>query len=67
MGLNLATQIAQKLQIHNITLLTDNLTLSRAAAAANISDKRVPWELRDQIAKYHRESKKSASKSVSYQ
>lgn len=56
MGLNLATQIVKKLQIHEIIMLTDNLTLSRAAAANNISDKRVPWELRDQIANYHRES-----------
>jgi hypothetical protein len=37
--------------------LTDNHTLAKAAAANKISDKQVPWELREQIANYQKASR----------
>lgn len=56
-GLLLAINIAESLQIHQVTFLTDNLTLAKAAAATKIWDNEVPWELRKQIADYHKASR----------
>jgi hypothetical protein len=39
LGLALAAQIAERLNTHHVTFLTDNLTLARAAAANRILDK----------------------------
>jgi hypothetical protein len=44
MGLILAAQLAEKLNIKQITFLTDCIVLAKAAATPNISDKHVPWE-----------------------
>jgi ribonuclease HI len=62
MGLILAAQLAEKLNIKQITFLTDCIVLAKAAAAPNISDKHVPWELRKQIADYKKESRNLEAK-----
>jgi hypothetical protein len=46
----LAAKIANSLQIQQVTFLTDNLTLARAAASKRATDPHVPWEIREQIA-----------------
>ena len=56
-GLLLAVNIAERLQVQQVTFLTDNLTLAKAAAATTILDKEVPWELRKQISDYHKASR----------
>jgi hypothetical protein len=56
-GLSLGAELANKIGLHHITFLTDNLTLAKAAAANKISDKQVPWELREQIANYQKASR----------
>ena len=61
-GLNLAAQIAEKINIHEATFFTDNLILARAAAANRISNENVPWELREQIANYQRASRRMETK-----
>jgi hypothetical protein len=40
------------MQVNQITFLTDNLMLAKAAAASSYSYKQVPWEIRDIVAKY---------------
>lgn len=55
-ALLLASKIAAQVQAQGITFLTDNLTLAKAAAASSVTDKQVPWELRQQIANYKRAS-----------
>jgi hypothetical protein len=68
MGLILATQLAERLNIKQITFLTDCIVLAKAAAAPNISDKHVPWELRKQIdCRLQEGIKKSESKGISHQ
>ena len=52
----LATRIADALQLDQVTFLTDNQILARAAAATKISDVHVPWELRIQIGEYKKAS-----------
>jgi hypothetical protein len=55
-ALRLTAQVAEQLQVQQVTFLTHNLTLVRAAAARKISDVQVPWELREQIVQYKRAS-----------
>ena len=62
MALLLAAQIAKQLNTQQVTFLTDNLTLSRAAAATKTTDTRVPWELREQIAGYKKASSELKSR-----
>jgi hypothetical protein len=50
-----ATQVAY-LGVQDVTFLTYNITLSKAIAAASITDDQVPWKLRQQIAEYKRNS-----------
>ena len=52
-----AANLAIQLNISQVTFLTDNLILARAAAADKISDGVVPWELREQIAQYKKASR----------
>jgi hypothetical protein len=42
-ALRLTAQVAEQLQVQQVTFLTHNLTLVRAAAARKISDVQVPW------------------------
>jgi hypothetical protein len=49
-ALNLAARIASHLQISQVSFLTDNLALARAAASKRASDPHIPWEIREQIA-----------------
>ena len=56
-GLYLAALIAAKLGLQSTTFFIDNLSLAKAAAAEKISDKQVPWELREQIANYQKASR----------
>jgi hypothetical protein len=51
-ALTLAAQIANRLQLQQVTFLTDNLSLSRAAASNRASDPHIPWEIREQIASF---------------
>uniref|UniRef100_A0ACD5U6V3 Uncharacterized protein n=1 Tax=Avena sativa TaxID=4498 RepID=A0ACD5U6V3_AVESA len=62
MALLLASQIAEQLKTPQVTFLTDNLTLSRAAAATKTTDTQVPWELREHIAVYKNASKELQSR-----
>jgi beta-galactosidase beta subunit len=57
-----ATKVAAQVQAQGITFLTDNLTLARAASATAITNEQVPWELRQQIAGYKRDSEELQSK-----
>jgi hypothetical protein len=57
MSLLLAAQIAEKLNVDRPVFFNDNLTLVKAAAASRISDKQVPWELREQIEHYQKVSR----------
>jgi hypothetical protein len=52
-ALLLAARIASILQLQEATLLTDNATLARAAAAPSASHSHVPWEIRRHIADYN--------------
>jgi hypothetical protein len=56
LGLLLATKIAQLLKVNQITFLTDNLQLARAAASSP-SEEQVPWEIRDLIASFKIQSR----------
>ena len=56
-----AANLAIQLNISQVTFLTDNLILARAAAADKISDGVVPWELREQIAQYKKASRQITS------
>jgi hypothetical protein len=55
-ALLLASKIAAQVQEQGVTFLTDNLALAKAAAARSVTDKQVPWELREQIADYKKAS-----------
>jgi hypothetical protein len=57
-----ATKVAAQVQAHGVTFLTDNLTLARAASATTITNDQVPWELRQQISGYKRDSEEMQSK-----
>jgi hypothetical protein len=50
-------QIAEQLEVDQVTFLTYSLILAKAAAAKMITDTQVPWELREQIAHYKRRSR----------
>jgi hypothetical protein len=54
LALLLAATIADRLQASQVTFLTDNLILSRAAVAVKTTDPQVPWEIREKIANYSR-------------
>ena len=62
MALVFAANLATQLSISQVTFLTDNLTLARAAASEKIIADDVPSELREQIAQY-----KMASRDLSSQ
>jgi ribonuclease HI len=51
-----AVQLAEQMNISPVTFLTDNLNLAKAASAEKITDPKVPWELREQIACYKKAS-----------
>ena len=51
-ALLLAVKVAKNIKTSPTTFLTDNLILARAAASEKLSDSKVPWELRKQIAQY---------------
>jgi ribonuclease HI len=57
-----ATKVAAQVQAQEVTFLTDNLTLARAASATTITNDQVPWELRQQIAGYERDAEMLQSK-----
>jgi hypothetical protein len=52
MALSLAARVANHLQISQVSFLSDNLTLARAAASKRASDPHIPWEMREQIASF---------------
>lgn len=46
----LASLSAKALNLHGVTFLSDNLSLTKAAAARNITSSLVNWEIRNQLA-----------------
>lgn len=51
-ALVLAARIAQHLQLQQVTFLTDNLTLARAAADKKLASDKIHWEIRKDLANY---------------
>ena len=48
----LAAKVAYQLQLREVTFLTDNLTLVKAATSKSILEQQVPWEIRDHLASF---------------
>nr|XP_051197783.1 uncharacterized protein LOC127311400 [Lolium perenne] len=59
-ALLLGAKVAVLLKLQQVTFLTDNLSLAKAAATSTTSDPQVLWEIRHLIAEY-----KEASKALS--
>jgi ribonuclease HI len=56
-ALLVGAKVASLLQLKQVTLLTDNLCLAKAAATTTTSDPQVLWEIRYLIAEYKQASK----------
>jgi ribonuclease HI len=51
-ALVLAAKVAKLLHVNHVSILTDNITVVRAATTSLLAHPQVPWEIRQQIAKY---------------
>jgi ribonuclease HI len=51
-ALVLAAKVAKLLHLNHVSILTDNITVARAATTSLLAHQQVPWEIRQQIAKY---------------
>ena len=51
-ALLLAATIAKLLQLQQVTFLTDNSSLAKAAASRTLSSTQVQWKIRQHVAKY---------------
>jgi hypothetical protein len=50
----LGAKVVSLLKIEHVTFLSDNLTLTRAAAASSPVSQQVPWEIRLQVSEFSR-------------